>query len=231
MIKDKKFVIVKFLKDTSAFNLMIGRGVHLFASCATKARLRPFCISSTIKQYTNIANSKSIPSLFSCHHLPSKTCSGMLFNNNGSGRYYSTLPTSDNQPGQVPPNSTPPTLTQRLKGFLKQYGKLGLGVYLGISTISVSSLYLALRTGVDVKALIKSIGLPDSGIWDSAGTFAVAYAIHKILMPLRLFLTVALTTWISKKTRFGMRLTRNNSGHGNNNNDINNNNTNNRNIP
>jgi hypothetical protein len=106
---------------------------------------------------------------------------------------YSTLPT----------NNAPPTLKERLRTFFRQYGKLGIGIYLGISLFSFSSIYLALRTGVDVKALIRKIGLPDSGLWDNAGTVAVAYAIHKIFMPVRLFLTVALTTFVAKRTRFG----------------------------
>jgi hypothetical protein len=103
------------------------------------------------------------------------------------------------------PNPTPPKgIYGRLKAFLQQYGKLGFGVYVSISLVTFSSIYLALRTGVDVKGLVRKVGLPDSNIWDSAGTVAVSYAIYKLLMPARIFLTIALTTFISKRTRFGL---------------------------
>lgn len=96
---------------------------------------------------------------------------------------------------------------QKLKDFLRQYGKLGVVVYFSISAITFGTIYVALRTGVDVKALVASLGLPASTLWDGAGTLAVAYAIYKVLMPLRIFLAIGATTWIAKRTRFGARLT------------------------
>ncbi len=91
------------------------------------------------------------------------------------------------------------SLAGRLKKFLKEYGKLGVIVYLSLSTVSISTFYLALRSGIDVKAILTSIGLPDSPLIDSAGTLAVAYAIHKLFMPVRIALTIALTSYIAKR--------------------------------
>lgn len=111
-----------------------------------------------------------------------------------------------------PSSPRPHSFKDRLKAFFKQYGKLGLGIYIGVGCVSFGSCYLAIRSGVDAKSLIHKLGLPDSGLWDNAGTIAVAYAIHKILLPLRLFITIALTTFIAKKTRW--RLPKGTSGSG-----------------
>jgi len=91
------------------------------------------------------------------------------------------------------------TLTEKSREFIKEYGKLGVVVYLSMSAISISSFYLLLRSGVDIKSLIKKTGLPESAMWDSAGTFAMAYACHKILLPVRLFLTVGITRYIARR--------------------------------
>lgn len=108
-------------------------------------------------------------------------------------------------PPSPPPHEEPPkTLTGKLKAFFRKYGKLGIAMYLSISAVTFSSIYLALRSGVDVKELMRKVGIPDWPLLDGAGTVAVAYAIYKLLMPARLFLTVVLTTWISKRTRWGL---------------------------
>lgn len=120
---------------------------------------------------------------------------------------YSTLP--GNNEGH-PSTQSPRTMGERLKTFFRQYGKLGLGIYLGVSLFSFSSIYLALRTGVDVKSFLQQFGL-ESKVWDNAGMVAIAYAIHKILMPLRIFISIGLTTLVAKKTRFGRRLTARNT--------------------
>lgn len=105
------------------------------------------------------------------------------------------------QQHQPPPPETPSPkgLAEQLKAFFKQYGRLGLGIYLSVTAVSFGSIYLSLKSGVDVKGLMRRLGLPESAILDGAGTVAVAYAIHKLLMPLRLFLTVALTTWVARR--------------------------------
>jgi len=98
----------------------------------------------------------------------------------------------------------PKSFTERMKAFFQQYGKLGLFVYFSLSTFSLTSIYLTIRSGVDVQSLIQKIGLPQSKIIDSAGTFAVAYAIHKMLLPLRFFLTIGMTSFIAKRSNFLM---------------------------
>ncbi len=57
--------------------------------------------------------------------------------------------------------------------------------------------------GVDVAGLLSKLGLEVSQTSESVGTFALAYAAHKALSPVRFPPTVALTPvvakWIGKK--------------------------------
>jgi hypothetical protein len=57
--------------------------------------------------------------------------------------------------------------------------------------------------GVDVAALLSRVGLTVSDTSEKVGTFAIAYAAHKALSPVRFPPTVALTPvvakWIGKK--------------------------------
>lgn len=131
---------------------------------------------------------------------------------------YSTIPPTpspppSSQPPNHPPNHPPSldeekaSLGQRLRSFFRRYGKLGIIVYLSISLTTFSSIYLALRTGVDVKALMNRLGVPEKGILKDAGTLALAYGIYKLLLPVRLFAAVGVTTWMAKRTSLGRRLT------------------------
>ena len=87
----------------------------------------------------------------------------------------------------------------KVKDFVKQYGRTGLMVYLGVSTVSIGASYMAVRAGVDGKALVKRVsGIELSDNQENLGTFIGAYAIHKLLLPVRLSLTVFLTGMITK---------------------------------
>ena len=52
--------------------------------------------------------------------------------------------------------------------------------------------------GVDVAALIGKLGIDVSTTSESVGTFALAYAAHKALSPVRFPPTVALTPVVAK---------------------------------
>lgn len=89
--------------------------------------------------------------------------------------------------------------SERIRAFMREYGRLGLGVYLSISVVSVTSIYTALKAGFDMEALLKNIGISPNGMLDRAGTIAVAYGIHKLLLPIRLLLTAAITRTIRRR--------------------------------
>jgi len=87
----------------------------------------------------------------------------------------------------------------KVRKFYDDYGKLGIAVYLGISVISISSIYGAVRVGVDFDYLLEKLKLKDNKLVSKAGPFAFAYGIHKILAPVRLLLAVALTPIIKRR--------------------------------
>ena len=87
----------------------------------------------------------------------------------------------------------------KLRKFYDEYGKLGIGVYLGISVISVSSIYSAIKLGVDLNSVLEKFNLQDNKLVSKAGPFALAYGIHKIFAPVRLILAFLITPVIKKR--------------------------------
>ena len=87
----------------------------------------------------------------------------------------------------------------KLRKFFDEYGKLGIGVYLGISIISISSFYSAIRLGFDMNSLLEKFNLQDNKLVSKAGPFALAYGIHKIFAPVRIFLAFVITPVIKKR--------------------------------
>ncbi len=98
-----------------------------------------------------------------------------------------------------PAGEPKPTISQRTRAFFREYGKVGLGVYMCISTVSLATIYSAVRLGVDVPALLERVGVARGRLWDTAGTFALAYGVHKLFLPVRLLLTVSLTRAIHRR--------------------------------
>ncbi|GLJ27468.1 hypothetical protein SUGI_0539030 [Cryptomeria japonica] len=47
----------------------------------------------------------------------------------------------------------------RLKELFVKYGKVGLGVHLSVSAMSIAGLYVAIKNNVDVESMIGKIGL------------------------------------------------------------------------
>jgi len=86
----------------------------------------------------------------------------------------------------------------KLRKFYDEYGKLGIGVYLTISVISISSFYTAIKMGVNMDSLLEKFNMQDNKIITKAGPFALAYGIHKIFAPVRLVLAFVITPFIKK---------------------------------
>lgn len=87
----------------------------------------------------------------------------------------------------------------KLRKFFDAYGKLGIGVYLGISVVSISSFYTAVKLGVDLNSLLEKFNLQDNKLVSKAGPFALAYGIHKLFAPVRLLLAFFITPIIKKR--------------------------------
>lgn len=100
-----------------------------------------------------------------------------------------------------------PSRTEQAKQLLKQYGSAYLVTSISFAVVSFAACYAAVSAGVDVAALLARVGLSVSDTSEKVGTFAIAYAAHKALSPVRFPPTVALTPvvakWLGKKPEGG----------------------------
>lgn len=88
--------------------------------------------------------------------------------------------------------------TEQAKQLLAQYGSAYLITSISFAIVSFAACYAAVSAGVDVGALLSRMGLSVSDTSEKVGTFAIAYAAHKALSPVRFPPTVALTPVVAK---------------------------------
>ncbi|XP_046356564.2 uncharacterized protein LOC124135332 [Haliotis rufescens] len=122
-------------------------------------------------------------------------------------RGYSTSasdPKSDPQVGQT----ETPKLTQaeRLKKTFKEYGATVIVFHTGLSLMSLGGFYLAVSSGIDMVAFMDKIGIGKTlvgseAVVAGAGTFVVAYAVHKVFAPARIGITVSVTPFLVRYLR------------------------------
>ncbi|KAK6120866.1 hypothetical protein DH2020_045393 [Rehmannia glutinosa] len=48
----------------------------------------------------------------------------------------------------------------RFKELVKKYGKVGLGVHFSVSAASITGLYIAVKSNVDVESMLEKVGMP-----------------------------------------------------------------------
>ncbi|KAL7082865.1 hypothetical protein ACP275_14G128300 [Erythranthe tilingii] len=51
-------------------------------------------------------------------------------------------------------------MAAKFKELLKKYGKVGLGVHFAVSAASVTGLYVAIKSNVDVESMLEKFGMP-----------------------------------------------------------------------
>lgn len=87
--------------------------------------------------------------------------------------------------------------------LLKKYGAAYLVTSITLAIISFALCFFLVSKGIDVAALLNKIGIKATGMTSGAGTFSIAYAIHKAASPIRFPPTVILTPimseWLTKK--------------------------------
>lgn len=90
--------------------------------------------------------------------------------------------------------SSPPqkqSSTQRIKVVLREYGVVAVVFHTVMSLTSLGTCYLIVSSGVDVGKVLEYFNVQSSTTSKGASTFAVAYVLHKMLLPLRAGITVA----------------------------------------
>ena len=90
--------------------------------------------------------------------------------------------TSNDKEGNVTPQE-----------LLKKYGAAYLTTSITLAIISYATCYVLIDNGVDVGAVLEKVGITVSDQSSTAGTAAIAYAVHKAASPIRFPPTVALT--------------------------------------
>lgn len=78
------------------------------------------------------------------------------------------------------------------KEKLQKYGTCGTFVFFGISVLDFACFYALLSAGVDVSPVVEFFGF-SPGASDKGVTIAMAYAAHKLFMPIRILLTLYIT--------------------------------------
>jgi hypothetical protein len=110
-----------------------------------------------------------------------------------SRRYFSSSrPIRAQEPSTTstpPVNPSDPNTDQDPNSFINKFrvwfaknGPLGVTLFLTYSAIDLTLIYLLLSTGVDISSLLAYVGVEKGA---GAATFAVAYALHKMLAPAR----------------------------------------------
>lgn len=87
---------------------------------------------------------------------------------------------------------------EQAKGLLKRYGGAYLLTSISFAVVSFAACYALVSAGVDVRSLLSKVGLQPGETGERVGTFAIAYAAHKALSPVRFPPTVALTPVVAK---------------------------------
>ena len=82
---------------------------------------------------------------------------------------------------------------QKLKQTIEEYGRIVIMLYFGIFFLSFCFFWCALTFGVDIKSWSWF-----SGDFGDIGGAALAYAATKILQPVRIALTLALTPILAR---------------------------------
>jgi len=104
-------------------------------------------------------------------------------------------------------HANPPQLTrqEKLKKAAKEYGSVLIVFHIGISLISLGTMYILISNGMDVQKWIDWSGILNTDKSTNTATvasqFIIAYAIHKSLAPVRITITLVSVPFIVRYLR------------------------------
>lgn len=106
-------------------------------------------------------------------------------------------PPTDTQP---PPPAAPakPSLKERFKTLLLEYGPLALILHYVIFGLTITGFAVAIRSGVQVGELAARFGLQMESTGSTATTYALAYGATQLTKPLRFAALFALTPLVAR---------------------------------
>ncbi|XP_058819936.1 uncharacterized protein LOC131682474 [Topomyia yanbarensis] len=113
--------------------------------------------------------------------------------------------TEERASAETQSDATPMTRRERLKKAIKEYGSTVIVFHVGISLASLGACYVLVSSGIDMVTLLERVGLANSVLANKAGagagTFVIAYAIHKVFAPVRISITLGATPLIVRYLR------------------------------
>ena len=84
--------------------------------------------------------------------------------------------------------------------FLREYGATGVITHFSLSAVWYTSFYLAIKNGVDIEAVLATVGLsPPSS--DEGSAAVMAFVAYKLCQPLRFGVTVVVTPIVVRALR------------------------------
>lgn len=105
-------------------------------------------------------------------------------------------PSTDTQPPAAP--ATKPSLKERFKALLLEYGPLALILHYVIFGLTLAGFVMAIRSGVQVGELAARFGLQMESTGSTATTYALAYGATQLTKPLRFAALFALTPLVAR---------------------------------
>lgn len=94
---------------------------------------------------------------------------------------------------------------EKLKKAIKEYGSTVIVFHVCISLMSLGTCYLLISSGLDLVAVLKYLNISEGTILkaagSNAGTFVVAYTVHKFFAPFRIAITLTATPFIVRYLR------------------------------
>jgi hypothetical protein len=79
---------------------------------------------------------------------------------------------------------------QKLTQLMNEYGRIAIGVYLATMVVSLVGAVVAIKSGFDVE-----------GVAEGAGMLAATWVLYKVMNPLRVVVTLALTPLVARLIR------------------------------
>ncbi|XP_013181195.1 PREDICTED: uncharacterized protein LOC106127610 [Papilio xuthus] len=94
---------------------------------------------------------------------------------------------------------------EKLKKAVKEYGSTVIVFHVSISLLSLGACYILVSSGVDIVAIMKYFNISEGTLSkiavSNAGTFVIAYGVHKFFAPFRIGVTLTATPFIVRYLR------------------------------
>lgn len=102
-------------------------------------------------------------------------------------------PTPNETPTPAAPAAAKPSLKQRMTALMEDYGPVAFAVYFALFGLCIAGFSVAFRMGFKME-----------GVGGTAGTLGAAWLATKVIQPLRILATLALTPpvgrmWLKRK--------------------------------